>query len=297
MAKLVGNTRLPEREGVDAAKPELSQEGLDTSVAVQAYDEFGQPREGHIAAERPLTIYLDKQEILTLMTLGSQPELLVLGWLKNQNLLTQLSDVESIHVAWDVEAAAIKTRSGVDGLEKKLAHRTVTTGCGQGTVFGRMMDNLSKIKLPKPQIKQSDVYHLLNNLNQHNDVYRKAGAVHGCALCCDNEIICFVEDVGRHNAVDTIAGYMWYQGITGEDKWFYTTGRLTSEMVIKVAQMGVPVLLSRSGVTQMGLELAQQLGVVLIARAKGRHFLVYQGAPQMMFDAMPEPLKSSKSVR
>lgn len=269
-------------------RPSLTSQGLGASVAVVAYDEFGQPREGFIAAERALTIYLDKREILTLMTLGSQPELLVLGWLKNQNLLSDLTDVESIQVDWEVEAAVIRTRSGVAGLEQKLSHRTVTTGCGQGTVFGRMMDNLSQIQLAKPTVSQSQIYRLLERLSAHNQVYRKAGAVHGCALCGEDDILSFVEDVGRHNAVDTIAGHMWYEGIDGADKWFYTTGRLTSEMVIKVAQMGVPVLLSRSGVTQMGLELAQQLGVMLIARAKGRHFLVYHGADQIHFDEVPE---------
>ena len=270
-------------------QPSLSNEGLGASVEVVAYDEYGQVRAGHIAAERALTIYLDKREILTLMTLGSQPELLVLGWLKNQNLLDDIADVESVHIAWDVEAAAIKTREGVESLNEKLAHRTVTTGCGQGTMFGRLMDKLAAVKLPCPRIQQSQIYALLKSLNAHNDVYRRAGAVHGCALCQGTEILSFVEDVGRHNAVDTIAGYMWYEGIQGDDKWFYTTGRLTSEMVIKVAQMGIPVLLSRSGVTQMGLELAQQLGVVLIARAKGRHFLVYQGAEQVVFDVPLEP--------
>lgn len=274
-------------------RPVLSNEGLGASIEVVAYDEFGEARQGHIAAERALTIYLDKREILTLMTLGSQPELLVLGWLKNQGFLDNVSDVESVQVAWDVEAAAIKTRSGVPGLEEKLAHRTVTTGCGQGTMFGRLMDKLSEIKLPRPQIKQSQIYALLSSLNDYNDVYRRAGAVHGCALCQGTDILCFVEDVGRHNAVDTIAGYMWYEGIEGHDKWFYTTGRLTSEMIIKIAQMGVPVLLSRSGVTQMGLELAQQLGVVLIARAKGRHFLVYQGADQLEFDQPPTTTKKA----
>lgn len=268
-------------------RPALTNEGLGASIQVTAYDEFGAAREGHIAAERALTIYLDKREVLTLMTLGSQPELLVLGWLKNQNLIEDISDVESVHIAWDVEAAAIKTRRGVSELDKKLEHKTVTTGCGQGTMFGNLMERLSEIKLAQPAIKQSQIYDLLKSLSAHNDVYRKAGAVHGCALCQGNEILSFVEDVGRHNAVDTIAGYMWLEGIVGDDKWFYTTGRLTSEMIIKVAQMGVPVLISRSGVTQMGLELAQQLGVVLIARAKGRHFLIYNGAGQIEFNAPP----------
>jgi len=275
-----------------AKRPQLTCEGLGASISVVAYDEFGEPREGHIAAERALTIYLDKREILTLMTLGSQPELLVLGWLKNQNLISDISEVESVQIDWEVEAAVITTRGGVDGLEKKLEHRTVTTGCGQGTMFGRLMDSLDQIKIPKVTVKQSQIYGLLDSLNQHNEVYRKAGAVHGCALCHGTEILSFVEDVGRHNAVDTIAGYMWLEDVSGSDKWFYTTGRLTSEMVIKVAQMGIPVLLSRSGATQMGLELAQQLGVVLIARAKGKHFLVYQGAGQIVYDAPPKQLKS-----
>ena len=275
-----------------AKRPQLTSEGLGASISVVAYDEFGEPREGHIAAERALTIYLDKREILTLMTLGSQPELLVLGWLKNQNLISDIAEVESVQIDWEVEAAVITTRGGVDGLEKKLEHRTVTTGCGQGTMFGRLMDSLDQIKIPKVTVEQSQIYGLLDSLNQHNEVYRKAGAVHGCALCHGTEILSFVEDVGRHNAVDTIAGYMWLEDVSGGDKWFYTTGRLTSEMVIKVAQMGIPVLLSRSGVTQMGLELAQQLGVVLIARAKGKHFLVYQGADQIVYDAPPKQLKS-----
>lgn len=277
---------------VAVKRPQLTSEGLGASISVVAYDEFGQPREGHIAAERALTIYLDKREILTLMTLGSQPELLVLGWLKNQNLISDIAEVESVQIDWEVEAAVITTRGGVDGLEKKLEHRTVTTGCGQGTMFGRLMDSLDQIKIPKVTVKQSQIYGLLDSLNQHNEVYRKAGAVHGCALCHDTEILSFVEDVGRHNAVDTIAGYMWLEDVSGGDKWFYTTGRLTSEMVIKVAQMGIPVLLSRSGATQMGLELAQQLGVVLIARAKGKHFLVYQGADQIVYDAPPKQIKS-----
>ena len=264
---------------------ELTSEGLGASIEVIAYDEFGDARKGHIAAERALTIYLDKREVLTLMTLGSQPELLVLGWLKNQNLLEDIADVKAVQVDWDVEAAVITTQSGVEKLDEKLEHKTVTTGCGQGTMFGSLMDRLGQIKLTTPKIKQSEIYDLLKSLSEHNDVYRKAGAVHGCALCEGNEILSFVEDVGRHNAVDTIAGYMWLEGIAGDNKWFYTTGRLTSEMIIKVAQMGVPVLLSRSGVTQMGLELAQQLGVVLIARAKGRHFMIYNGIEQIEFDA------------
>jgi len=268
-------------------KPELTNAGLNASYAIEAVNEQGETLQGHIAAERPLTLYLNKREIVTLMTLGTQPELLVLGWLRNQQFLQSIQQVRSIQVDWSVEAAAVTTYDKVNDLDKKLSKKTVTTGCGQGTVYGDLMDGLQKIKLPKVQLKQSMLYGLLNTLRQHNEIYKKAGAVHGCALCKDTQNLRFVEDVGRHNAVDAIAGYMWLNDIKGDDKIFYTTGRLTSEMVIKVAQMGIPVLLSRSGATQMGYEIAKQLGVVLISRAKGRHFLIYNGAEQIVFDEKP----------
>jgi FdhD protein len=268
-------------------RPMMTDAGLLASVPVSALDEFGQPREGHIAAERSLTVYLDKREILTLMTLGTQPELLVLGWLRNQRLIPNLEHIKAIQIDWETESAAVTTHSGVDNLEVKLGHKTVTTGCGQGTMFGSLMDDLDKIQLPQVRLRQSLIYDLLHALNEYNDVYRRAGAVHGCALCQGTDILRFVEDVGRHNAVDAIAGHMWLNNTSGHDKIFYTTGRLTSEMVIKVAQMGIPVLLSRSGATQMGLELARKVGVTLIARAKGQHFLIYNGADLFEFDAKP----------
>lgn len=274
-------------------QPELSNEGLDAAVAVDGVNEFGETISGHIAAERALTLYLDKREIVTLMTLGTQPELLVLGWLRNQRLANKMSDIRSIQVDWETESVAITTHKSIQGLDEKLSKKTVTTGCGQGTVYGDMMDGLNKIKLPQVSIKQSVIYDLLSNLNKHNEIYRQAGAVHGCALCENTEISRFVEDVGRHNAVDAIAGYMWLNQIEGADKIFYTTGRLTSEMVIKVAQMGIPILLSRSGATQMGYEIAKQIGVILISRAKGKHFLIYNGAEQVEFDAMPRKLKAA----
>ena len=275
-------------------KPELTDAGLDASYAVNGVNEYGETIAGHIAAERALTIYLNKREIVTLMTLGTQPELLVLGWLRNQRLVQKMEQVHSIQVDWEVEAVSVTTHEVVDGLDEKLSKKTVTTGCGQGTVCGDMMEGLSKINLPKVQLKQSMIYGLLDTLSKHNEIYKKAGAVHGCALCRETQNMRFVEDVGRHNAVDAIAGYMWLHDISGADKIFYTTGRLTSEMVIKVAQMGIPVLLSRSGATQMGYEIAQQLGVVLISRAKGKHFLVYNGADQIEFDE--KPTKRLKSV-
>ncbi len=267
--------------------PELTNAGLDASYAVNGVNEFGEIIAGHIAAERALTVYLDKREIVTLMTLGTQPELLVLGWLRNQRLVKNMEDIKAIQVDWETESVAITTHRTIDELDKKLSKKTVTTGCGQGTVYGDMMDGLDKINLPKINLKQSLVYDLLANLNKHNEIYKKAGAVHGCALCLGTEISRFVEDVGRHNAVDAIAGYMWLHDIQGMDKIFYTTGRLTSEMVIKVAQMGIPVLLSRSGATQMGYEIAKRIGVILISRAKGKHFLIYSGAEQIEFDALP----------
>jgi FdhD protein len=275
-----------------APRPVMSDAGLRPTLAVTAVDEHGEPREGFIAGERPLTLYLDKREIVTLMTLGTHPELLTLGYLLNQRLVPSLDAVTTIHVDWEVEAVAVTTSTPVDDLEQKLSRRTVTTGCGQGTVFGRLTEQLEQIRLPAMTLRQSRLYALLDALHDHNEVYRRAGAVHGCSLCGfaangTPEIEVFVEDVGRHNAADAIAGYMWLNGITGHDKVFYTTGRLTSEMVIKVAQMGIPVLLSRSGITEKGLEFAGRVGVLMIARAKGRHFLVYNGAGQIVYDAPP----------
>ena len=273
---------------LNPSKPKLTNAGLGAAFDVSAVNEFAELIDGHIAAERALTVYLDKREIVTLMTLGTQPELLVLGWLRNQRLIEKLQDIKAIQVDWETESVAITTYRTIDKLDQKLGKKTVTTGCGQGTVYGDMMDGLDAIRLPQVTLKQSLIYALLANLNKHNEIYRKAGAVHGCALCKQTEISRFVEDVGRHNAVDAIAGYMWLHDISGADKIFYTTGRLTSEMVIKVAQMGIPVLVSRSGATQMGYEIAKRLGVILVSRAKGKHFLVYNGVDQIVFDAMPQ---------
>lgn len=278
------------------SRPLLTDAGLDSTLAVSSLDEYGEPREGHVAAERALTVYLNKRELVTLMTLGSQPEMLVLGWLRNQRLIQNLEQVAVIQVDWETGSAAVQTHDPVQDIESRLSRKTVTTGCGQGTVFGDLMEDLEKISLPKMELRQSLVYGLLSALDQHNRIYRRAGAVHGCALCRETEILHFVEEVGRHNAVDTIAGHMWMEQTGGHDKIFYTTGRLTSEMVIKVAQMGIPILLSRSGVTQMGLELARKLGVTLVARAKGQHFLLYHGHEQFIYDQPPKrPPRSSKA--
>jgi len=269
--------------------PLLSNAGLDPTSAIQAVDEYGQLRDLEVAGERPLTLYLDKREIVTLMTLGQHPEALTIGYLRNQGLVSSIDDIHAVQVDWDVSAVAVTTVSGTAGQSARLDKRTVTTGCGQGTVFGDLMASLETRSLPVVRYRQSMLYELLRAIADYNEVYKQAGAVHGCALCQGTRILQFVEDVGRHNAVDAIAGQMWLDGIEGGDKIFYTTGRLTSEMVIKVAQIGVPWLLSRSGITRMGLDLARQLGVTLIGRAKGKHFFVYHGADNLDFDAMPPP--------
>ncbi|MCB1791944.1 MAG: formate dehydrogenase accessory sulfurtransferase FdhD [Gammaproteobacteria bacterium] len=288
-----------ERQRARAYRPEMSSAGLRPAHEVVAVDEYGQTRSGFIAGERALTLYLDEREIVTLMTLGTHPEMLTLGYLLNQRLVPCIESIDAIRVDWDAGRVQVDTFERIADIEEKLKHRTVTTGCGQGTVFGRLGDQIEKIRLPRVQLAQSQIYRLLNCINDQNEVYRRAGGVHGCALCSSDadaepDIHLFVEDVGRHNAADAIAGYMWLNAIHGSDKWFYTTGRLTSEMVIKVAQMRIPVLLSRSGVTFRALELAQRIGVMVIARAKGRHFLVYNGAERLVFDAIPPALPESR---
>lgn len=268
-------------------RPQLSRAGLAPTHAVEAIDEFGEPREVHVAGESPLTLYVDDREIVTLMTLGTHPEALALGYLRTQRFVERLEQVKSVDVQWDTGSVHVSTWEGIEGWDEKLKKRTVTTGCGQGTVFSCTLDALYELRLPEVNVRQSMLYDLLANIREYNEIYRRAGAVHGCALCRNEQALMFVEDVGRHNAADAIAGYMWLDGHSGGDKLFYTTGRLTSEIVMKVAQMGIPILLSRSGVTQMGLELAQELGVTMIARAKGEHFLIYNGAKNIQFDRKP----------
>jgi FdhD protein len=261
---------------------------LPATLEIEVLDEFGEPRRQAIAAERALTLYLNRREIVTLMTLGDDPEALVVGYLRNQGLLTRSDDLVAVHVDWEVEAAAVVTRHLPEDLEERLGHRTVTTGCGQGTVFGRLLDGVPRQALPETPLRQSTLYALLENLGEHNATYRSAGAVHGCALCHQARVLDFVEDVGRHNAVDTLAGRQWLaEADSGRADIFYTTGRLTSEMVLKVAQMGIGVLVSRSGVTQKGVELASRFGVMLIARAKGRHFQAIHAAERLELDAIP----------
>jgi FdhD protein len=250
---------------------------------IEVVDEHGERTTTHIPAERPLTVYVDKRELVTLMTLGAYPEWLVLGWLHNQRLVRSPGEVESITVDWDVGSAAVKTHHGIAKLEEKTSRRVVTTGCGQGSVFGGLMDEIESIRLPEAVITQSQLYGLVNAIRLQESTYKSAGSVHGCALFEGENMLLFVEDVGRHNAIDTIAGWMWLQdaAMPTHDKVFYTTGRLTSEMMIKSAQMGVPIVVSRSGITQMGHEIAQRLGMCAIGRATNKRFLCYTGSHRL----------------
>ena len=278
-------------------RPEITEAGLSPTQAVLAIDEYQNTRELQVAEERTLTIYIDSYEIVTLMTLGTQPELLSLGYLKNQGLIKKLEEIKSVQVDWDVNAVAITTFEDRNDWKDKLGPRIVTTGCGQGTIFGDIMEHLDKLDIQSIRIKQSRLYALLKNLNVYNDVYKNAGAVHGCALCQDTEPLIFIEDVGRHNAVDAIAGKMWLEDIPGNDKIFYTTGRLTSEMVIKIAQMEIPVLLSRSGITKMGLDLARDMNITLLSRAKSKHFLIYNGKENIVFDTALPPKREVANIK
>lgn len=269
--------------------PRLSDARCDLLCEIRIVDEHGKARSIQIPAERPLTIFVDKRELVTLMTLGARPELLVLGYLRNQRLIDRATDVESITVDWDVDAAAVKTRAGVPDIEARTARRVVTTGCGQGTVFGDVMLQIDAVHLPSAEqarIRQGALVHMLETVRVQDSIHRRAGSVHGCALFQGNEMLMHVEDVGRHNAIDTITGWMALHDVSGGDKVFYTTGRLTSEMVMKAAQIGVPIIVSRNGVTAMGHALAQRLGMTLFGRAANRHFLCYTGAER--FDSEPE---------
>ncbi|MEK9775101.1 MAG: formate dehydrogenase accessory sulfurtransferase FdhD [Quisquiliibacterium sp.] len=264
---------------------------------MDATNERGETVPTAIAGEHALTLYLDKRELVTLMTLGAAPENLAIGYLRNQRIVRSPDELAAVQVDWDVDAVAITStmleQSGMsiwehrdhqDELERKMGKRTVTTGCGQGTVFGDLMDEIDSITLPSnASLSEEVLYEVMDRVRRHESIYKVAGAVHGCALCSNHgahrgEILNFVEDVGRHNAVDAIAGWMWLEGVDGGDKIFYTTGRLTSEMVIKCAQMGIPFLLSRSGLTHMGHQIATKIGMTMIGRCQGKHYLLFSGS-------------------
>ena len=277
--------------------PTLTRATAPLTCEVEVLNEHGERLSMSIPAERPLTVYVDKRELVTLMTLGAHPELLVLGYLRNQRLISHASQVESITVDWDVGAAAVKTRDGINDLDEKTARRVVTTGCGQGSVFGGLMDEVDQLELPAEAcITQRQLYSLINTIRLQESTYKSAGSVHACAMFSlvgdEPEMLLFVEDVGRHNAIDTIAGWLWMSFTASQETSgaaapvlaFYTTGRLTSEMVIKSAQMGVPVVVSRSGITQMGHQIAQSVGVCAIGRATNKRFVCYASAERLLLE-------------
>ena len=305
--------------------PFLTQAKAPLTCEVSAVNEFGEHISVSIPAERALTVYVDKRELVTLMTLGAHPELLVLGYLLNQRLVKSTQEIESITVDWDVGVAAVKTVHGIANVEEKTSRRVVTTGCGQGSVFGGLMDEVDQIKLPPDaSITQSQLYALVNTIRLKETTYKSAGSVHACALfgsknsmANESELLIFVEDVGRHNAIDTIAGWMSInmtptlvasritlppegalrlqpdkagsaapaeKGTSTGGLVFYTTGRLTSEMVIKSAQMGVPIVVSRSGITQMGHQVAQSVGLCAIGRATNKRFVCYTSTQRLLLE-------------
>ncbi len=328
--------------------PRLTRAQAPLTCEIDVVNEYGERLQVAIPAERALTVYVDKRELVTLMTLGAHPEWLVLGYLRNQRLVRSVRDIESITVDWDVGAAAVKTRHGIEDIEEKTSRRVVTTGCGQGSVFGGLMDEVDQLRLPASAcITQRQLYSLVNTIRLKETTYKSAGSVHACALfdtvAPEPEMLLFVEDVGRHNAIDTIAGWMWMNlaptlpaargllppegalrlrpgkagsaapageggaaspsaaptDIGSERHVFYTTGRLTSEMVIKSAQMGVAIVVSRSGITQMGHQVAQSVGLCAIGRATNKRFVCYAGAERLQMEPhlahRPEAVATSQS--
>jgi FdhD protein len=268
----------------------LTSAARPATFEVEAHNERGEMVPTSIAGEHPLTLYLDKRELVTLMTLGHAPEALAIGFLRNQRLVDSIGDIASVQVDWETDSVAVVTKGIHRDIGRKIRKKTVTTGCGQGTVYGDLMEEIESIKLRADvALEDAQLFVLLEKVRKHETIYKQAGAVHGCALATrEGEILMFVEDVGRHNAVDAIAGFMWLDAIDGSDKVFYTTGRLTSEMVIKCAQMRIPFLVSRSGLTKMGHEIAERVGLTMIGRASGRHYLAYTGKQRLRHTA-PRP--------
>ena len=262
----------------DPADPRLTR-------AVSGLDHEGRTVETRVIHERPLTLFLNGQEIVTMMTIGDHPDYLAVGYLLNQNMLRPDDRITGIDYDEDLETVVVRTERATD-YEEKLKKKMRTSGCAQGTVFGDLMEKFEDVRLPPDAVlRTSWLYALTKAINTCPSLYLEAGAIHGCALCEGPDVLLYMEDVGRHNAVDKIAGYMFRHGLAAADKIFYTTGRLTSEMVIKTVQMGIPILVSRSGFTAWGVELAQQAGLTLIGRARGRRFLALAGTGRIVFDA------------
>ncbi len=250
---------------------------------VTGVNERGERIETSVTVERPLTLYLNAQEIVTMMTIGDYPDYLAIGYLLNQNMLKPDDVVTGVDYDEDLEVVVVRTEAHTN-FEEKLKKRTQTSGCAQGTAFGDLMEALSEITLPKAEFRTSWLYRLTHAINTMPSLYLEAGAIHGCVLCREDQPLVYMEDVGRHNAVDKIAGWMFRHGESGADKIFYTTGRLTSEMVIMTVRMGIPILVSRSGFTAWGVELARQCGLTLIGRAKGKRFVALAGEDRIVFD-------------
>ncbi len=266
-----------------AVRPTPDDPRLSSTVA--GLDHDGRSIETTVVTERALTLYLNAREIVTMMTIGDHPDLLAVGYLLNQNMLRSDDEITAIDYDDDIETIVVRTKRKTD-YEDKLKKKTQTSGCAQGTVFGDLMEEFDRVKLnPRARLKTSDLYALTRKINTEPSLYLKAGAIHGCVLCKGGAPLLYMEDVGRHNAVDKIAGYMFLNGIKASDKTFYTTGRLTSEMVIKTVKMGIPILVSRSGFTAWGVDLAKKAGLTLIGRARGKRFVCVAGEKRLVFDA------------
>ncbi|MGB2108640.1 formate dehydrogenase accessory sulfurtransferase FdhD [Marinobacter vinifirmus] len=266
---------------IDSILPDPQDPRLSRSV--EGVDETGQPKSISVIEERPLTIYLNSQEIVTAMTIGDHPEYLALGFLLNQGMLKATDQVTGIDYDEELEVAVVRT-AGTTDVEDKLEKKTRTSGCAVGTVFGDMMAGLEGLALPDTPVHTSTFYDLSYQINHTPSLYMETGAIHGTALCQGRNILAYMEDVGRHNAVDKIAGWMYINGITAADKVLYTTGRLTSEMVIKTSLMGIPTLISRSGFTAWGVDIARQVGLTLIGRMRGKKFTCLSGQHRLVFD-------------
>jgi len=274
--------------------PDLGNDDLTKSI--DCFNEAGEQIKLPVVTEVPLTIYLNKQEIVTAMTLGDMPELLAVGYLLNQKMLKSEDKISEINYDKELQVVVVRTNRKTN-YEKKMEKKIRTSGCAVGTVYGEIMDDFSSINLDKnSKIKASWIYTLSKKINTRPSLYLKAGALHGCVLCKKDSPLLYVEDVGRHNAVDKIAGWMFLNNEIANDKIFYTTGRLTSEMVIKTVQMGIPILISRSGFTASGVKLAKEAGLTLIGRAKGKRIIIANGIERVVFDTDINEIKNEELI-